>query len=133
MPERLFLEHFFFFHTITIFTNESRKEFYNVFQFSFHSRSVLHCNRMATDIDNSSCSSSLVDSGFESSPPKPPPRKKRSKSTWSLAVNDQEANEIVEKKSTTKAFSEFLKTFAPSAKEKLKQSFWTLVTLLGEK
>jgi CCR4-NOT transcriptional regulation complex NOT5 subunit len=83
---------------------------------------------MATDIENSSCSSSLIDSGFESSSaPKPPPRKKRSKSTWSLVRDDEEQEKIVEKKSSSKNFSRFLKTFGPSAKEKLKQSWWTLV------
>ena len=83
---------------------------------------------MATDIENSSCSSSLVDSGFESSTiPKPPPRKKRSKSTLNLAENDQVHVKNFEKNAITKTFSHFLKTFGPSAKEKLKLSLWTLV------
>lgn len=83
---------------------------------------------MATDIENSSCSSSLVDSGFESSTvPKPPPRKKRSKSTLNLAENDQVQEKMFEKNASTKRFSQFLKTFGPSAKEKLKLSWWSLV------
>lgn len=86
---------------------------------------------MATDIEFSSCSSSLVDSGFESPPPIPPPRKKRSKSTWSLVEKDIDRFESYsgcDRKSGSKGFSVFLKNFAPSAREKLKQSFWTLVT-----
>lgn len=88
---------------------------------------------MATDNEISSCSSSLVDSGFESPPPKPPPRKRRTKSTWSLIDTEPEL-EMVKfssgKKSSSRAFSEFFapfKNFAPNAKEKLKQSFWSLV------
>lgn len=86
---------------------------------------------MATDFEFSSCSSSLVDSGFESSPPIPPPRKKRSKSTWSLVEKKQDRFETYtryDRKSSSKGFSVFLKNFAPSARDKLKQSFWTLVT-----
>lgn len=81
---------------------------------------------MATDIDLSSCSSSVADSGFESSPPKAPPRKKRSKSTWSLAEKEPE---VARRKSST-IFSEIfapLKSFGPSARDRLKQSFWSLV------
>lgn len=94
---------------------------------------------MATDIELSSCSSSLVDSGFESSPPKPPPRKKRSKSTWSLVEKEPnrfESYTNFDRKSSATTFSDFfspLKNFAPSAKERLKQSFWSLVNLLGKK
>lgn len=92
---------------------------------------------MATDIEFSSCSASELDSGFESSRPKPPPRKKRSKSTWSLVEKDQDRFETYigpNKKSST-SFSEFFapfKNFAPSAKDRLKQSFWTLVTRFDE-
>lgn len=82
---------------------------------------------MATDIEFSSCSSSLIDSGFESPPPIPPPRKKRSKSTWSLVEKDEDRFETCDRKSSSKGFSVFLRNFAPSAREKLKQSFWTLV------
>lgn len=81
---------------------------------------------MATDIEFSSCSSSVADSGFESSPPKAPPRKKRSKSTWSLAEKEPE---VARRKSST-IFSEIfapLKSFGPSARDRLKQSFWSLV------
>lgn len=84
---------------------------------------------MATDIEFSSCSSSLVDSGFESSPPKAPPRRKRSKSTWSLA---EKVPEVTRRKSST-LFSEILaplKNFAPTARDRLKQSFWSLVLIM---
>lgn len=94
---------------------------------------------MATDNEFSSCSSSLVDSGFESSPPKPPPRQRRSKSTWSLAERDRDELELVKfssgRKSSSKSFSGFfapLKNFAPNAREKLKQSFWSLVMFGAE-
>lgn len=83
---------------------------------------------MATDIEFSSCSSSVADSGFESSPPKAPPRKKRSKSTWSLAEKEPE---VARRKSST-LFSEILaplKNFGPSARDRLKQSFWSLVLI----
>jgi hypothetical protein len=47
---------------------------------------------------------------------------------------EQEREEVYERKTSTKTFSGFFKNFAPSAKEKLKQSFWTLVIhLIGEK
>lgn len=92
---------------------------------------------MATDIELSSCSSSLVDSGFDSaSPPKPPPRRKKSKSTWNLVEKDQEQQlEFVKfstgRKSSSSAITDFFKNFAPVAKEKIKQSFWTLVKRFG--
>lgn len=104
----------------------------------FDSWSVFMINWMATDIEFSSCSSSLLDSGFESAPPKPPPRKKRSKSTWSLVEKEPDCFESytnADRKSSTNAFSDFFapfKNFAPSAKEKLKQSFWSLVILFGK-
>lgn len=45
---------------------------------------------MATDIEFSSCSSSIVDSGFESATPRPPPRKKREKN---CEISDYEKKE----------------------------------------
>ncbi|CRL07874.1 CLUMA_CG020915, isoform A [Clunio marinus] len=80
---------------------------------------------------------SSKDNSFETSPPKPPPRKKRAQSTLNLCEKDREQFELVHFKNGRKAnnklaFTSFFapfKNFAPSAREKLKQSFWSLMTI----